>query len=294
MRAATPRATSMPQPSMSRPALRWAAEFWPWPMPGTTASCYGTAFPMARTGGGGAAPARGDFASGLANRGGSEARADTLHWCYGVAIHDGRLIVADTGNRRVLVWDEIPTRNGTPADLVLGQIDFTTRDEGAGQGATAVGMRWPHAIAVTCGRLLIADAGTNRVMVWNTLPGRHGAPCDAVLGQSDAAGSDHNRAAYDPAAATMNMPYGIALLADRIAGADTANSRLLGFDADRLETNAAAVALTGQRTFDEKGDNRWNSATRDSECWPYAVAACDSTLVVADSGNNRVLLWEAA
>jgi len=33
---------------------------------------------------------------------------------------------------------------------------------------------------------------------------------------------------------------------------------------------------------------------RDSLCWPYNVATRGDTLVVADSGNNRVLLWEAA
>ena len=86
-----------------------------------------------------------DFHGGLANRGGDAARADTLNWCYGVTLVDGRLIVADTGNRRVLIWNEIPQRNGAPADLVLGQRDFTTRDENAGRAAGALGMRWPHA-----------------------------------------------------------------------------------------------------------------------------------------------------
>lgn len=234
-----------------------------------------------------------DFGSGLANRGAERAGADTLHWCYGVAIHDRRLIVADTGNRRVLVWDRIPTVNGTAADLVLGQRDFATRDDSAGGDAQAVGMRWPHAIAATPSRYLVADAGNNRVMVWNGIPRRNGAPCDAVLGQADVSGIDHNRGVYAPTAATMNMPYGVALLGERTVVADTANSRLLGFDAGALETGCAADRLTGQRAFDEKGDNRWSFAARDSLCWPYAVASCDNTLVVADSGNNRVLLWEA-
>ena len=53
-----------------------------------------------------------DFDGALANRGADAPRADTLFWCYGVAIAGGRLFVADTGNRRVLVWDRIPTTNG--------------------------------------------------------------------------------------------------------------------------------------------------------------------------------------
>ena len=56
----------------------------------------------------------------------------------------------------------------------------------------------------------------------------------------------------------------------------------------------AAFSLTGQRSFGDKGDNRWGSATRDSLCWPYSVAIAGRTAAIADSGNNRVLLWERA
>jgi hypothetical protein len=235
-----------------------------------------------------------NFTSARANRGEDWPRADTLNWCYGIAIDDGRLIVADTGNRRVLVWDRIPESHGAPADRVLGQRDFTTRDENAGEAANAVGMRWPHGI-VRCGRaLLIADAGNNRVMVWRDLPTTNGAPCDFVLGQKHLHDVDHNQAAYYPSAAALNMPYGLTQQRGRLVVADTANSRLVGFAADALGPNASADYLAGQPRFSDKGDNRWCVATRDSLCWPYAVAAMGDTLVVADAGNNRVLLWEAS
>jgi NHL repeat len=235
-----------------------------------------------------------DARSGHANRGRPAPCADTLHWCYGVAIDRGRLFVADTGNRRVLVWDHIPITHGRSADLVLGQRDFTTRDDNADLGGGAAGMRWPHGIAFAGERLIVADAGLNRVMIWNGLPGCSGAPCDAVLGQADFNGRDHNRAGYNPTAATLNMPYGVAVRGATVMVADTANSRLLGFDVDNLATGRPAVRLAGQRAFNDKGDNRWGSLARDSLCWPYAVSACNNTVVVADSGNNRVLLWQAA
>jgi hypothetical protein len=56
----------------------------------------------------------------------------------------------------------------------------------------------------------------------------------------------------------------------------------------------AAVELYDQHGIADKGDNRWGTPQRDSLCWPYNVSASGDTLVVADSGNNRVLLWEAA
>jgi hypothetical protein len=235
-----------------------------------------------------------DFAGGSANRGGGDAGAATLNWCYGVTIADGRLFVADTGNRRVLVWDRIPERPGTPADLVLGQRDFNCRDENAGEGVGARGMRWPHAVALSDGMVLVADAGNNRIMVWRSLPRQNGVPCDFVLGQATLAEQDNNGAAYHPTAATMNMPYGIAVLCGHVAIADTANSRLLGFGRDGLAIGARATRLTGQPGFAGKGDNRWALPCRDSLCWPYGISACGGQLVIADSGNNRVLLWEAA
>jgi DNA-binding beta-propeller fold protein YncE len=235
-----------------------------------------------------------DRKGGLANRGQVTPRADTLNWCYGVALAGGRLFIADTGNRRVLVFDKLPTRDGASADLVLGERDFVTRDENAGGPAGPVGMRWPHGIAVADGALLVADAGDNRVMVWRALPRVNGAPCDFVLGQRDCTLVDHNQAAYLPTASAMNMPYGLAVLGKSLVVADTANSRLLGFDLEKLSPGASARSLAGQPAFTDKGDNRWTLAARDSVCWPYAVAASGSTLVVADSGNNRVLLWERA
>ena len=235
-----------------------------------------------------------DFAGGLANRGADAPRADTLNWCYGVTIADGRLFVADTGNRRVLMWDRIPERNGTPADLVLGQADFTCRDENAGQGIGAFGMRWPHAVVLANDALMVADAGNNRIMSWRNVPGANGAPCDFVLGQAGLAHQEYNAAAYYPTAATVNMPYGLTLLSGRLVVADTANSRLIGFDMAKVAMGAAATILAGQPRFTDKGDNRWAPTCRDSLCWPYGISSCGRTLVVPDSGNNRVLLWEAA
>jgi hypothetical protein len=234
-----------------------------------------------------------DFAGGLANRGAAAPAADTLNWCYGVAICDGHLFVSDTGNRRVLVWNALPATNGAPADLVLGQRDFTTRDHGGGLGGASF-MRWPHAVAIAEGRLFVADAGTSRIMMWQGIPATNGAPCNAVLGQAGFDGADHNRNAFDPTAATLNMPYGIATLPGQLVVADTANSRLLGYDLAALETGASADRLAGQRRYHDKGENRWERPGRDGLCWPYGVSTCGDTAIIADSGNNRVLLWGAA
>jgi hypothetical protein len=131
-------------------------------------------------------------------------------------------------------------------------------------------------------------------MAWRGWPNANGAPCDFVLGQARVSANDHNRAAASPTAATMSMPYGLGVMGDQLIVADTANSRLLGHATRALAMGAPASALAAQPTFADKGDNRWKPAGRDSLCWPFAAMACGGTLVICDTGNNRVLLWDAA
>lgn len=274
-----------------------------------------------------------DFSSALANRGADRPGAETLHWPYGAQYRDGKLLVADTGNRRVLVWNNPPTKNGQPADLVLGQTDFCIRDENAGADPSAMSMRWPHAITFWGKRLCVSDAGNNRVLVWNDCPTESGVSANLVLGQTDATNVDFNQALYWPRSNTLNMPYGVTAHGDWLIVADTANSRILAWNdtqpgtagdpetsgvgqpgatsnacdgqpgtAGNPETSgvgqsnsaSGAEALFGQVNFHEKGDNRWQPAVADSLCWPYGVQSVDLLLVIADSGNNRVSVWKLA
>ena len=229
-----------------------------------------------------------DLHGGLINRGADRPAANTLYWPYGLHWDGARLWVADTGNRRVLRYDGLPQSHGQAADAVIGQPDFEHRDENAGS-VSAGSLRWPHAVAFWQGRLCVADAGNNRVLMWAPGSADRLAACNTILGQTGAQALDHNRGEYWPTARSFNMPYGLAVHEDRLFVADTANSRVLRFDSPWLPD---AQAVAGQPGFQDKGDNRWLTATRDSLCWPYALAMQGNTCVVVDSGNNRVLLWD--
>ncbi len=237
---------------------------------------------------------QGDFSGMQANRGADAPGVDSLFWCYGIHWDGARLWVADSGNRRVLMWNGLPTANGQRADLVLGQRDFTCRDENAGAEPSDFSMRWPHDITCWRGRLCVADAGNNRIMVWDQPPTQNGAPCNHILGQNDALLVDNNQSLYWPTQASLNMPYGITASGDWLLVTDTANSRLIGWHVDDCATGALARVLTAQPDFHAKGDNRWQMPVRDSLCWPYGIRACCDTLVVSDSGNSRVVLWKLA
>lgn len=235
-----------------------------------------------------------DFVSGQANRGMPLPGPETLNWCYGVTIAENKLYIADTGNRRVLVWNSFPDANGQPADLVLGQADMITRDDNAGVDTTSIGMRWPHAVVVHDGKVLVADAGNNRIMAWNAQPNADGAMASFVLGQTSFEANSHNRGGYHPNERSLQMPYGLAVLDGGLICADTANSRLVGYELDNIDMDRSAVRLSGQHGFQKKGDNRWRFATRDSLCWPFALAVQGQLVAVADTGNNRVMFWEKA
>jgi hypothetical protein len=225
------------------------------------------------------------------NRGG-DCADNTLYWPFGVAVVGGRFYVADTGNRRVLGWSGgIPTASEVRPDLILGQPDSRHREENRGADAGRDSFRWPHDLSGTGEQLLVADAGNHRVLGWSPPPTRD-APADAVLGQDDFHTSTESPY-LPPNNATLRFPYAVDVDAGRLAVADTANNRVLLWD--RIPgpdaAGRGADAVLGQPDFAAAGENRWTSVAHDTLCWPYGLSLRGDRLAVADSGNNRVMLW---
>ena len=230
-----------------------------------------------------------DVGSVAVNRGQAAPSADSLYWPYGFGFASGRFWIADTGNRRVLGWRTLPAVNG-PAEIVLGQPNFASSEENHGAEASAASFRWPHAIAGDADSLLIADAGNHRVLGWRPAPLRD---CDAtlVLGQPDFI-TARELPYIQQGATRLRFPYSIASNNGRIAVADTANNRILLWDEiPRNGVNHAAAHVLGQENFNTNGENRWKAVTHDSLCWPYGIWMHAGRLAVADSGNNRVTIW---
>ena len=223
------------------------------------------------------------------NRGGA-ARADTLYWPFGLAWIAGRLHVADTGNRRVLVWCGLPDRD-RPADVVLGQPDMSAADENRGGPVSAASFRWPHAITGTAAMLFVADAGNHRVLGWRGSPAED-RPADVVVGQQDfSLASELPHVPQGPS--RLRFPYGISQHDDRVAVADTANNRVLFWRLPIGEPRfAAAAGVIGQPDFAASGENHWKTVTAATLCGPYGVCLHGDLLAVADSGNNRVMIWK--
>ncbi|MDM3852689.1 MAG: hypothetical protein PT119_22580 [Aphanizomenon gracile PMC627.10] len=235
-----------------------------------------------------------NFIDNEPNRGNQQPAANTLHWPYGIFSYQGKLFIGDTGNRRLLIWNQLPTENGQPADIVLGQPDMISRNENGGGSPTAASMRWCHDITLWDDNLVVADAGNNRVMIWEGIPTENNTACAVVLGQKNFNFVELNQGVYFPSASSLSMPYGVDVAEDWLIVADTANSRLLGWKKRAsilLLQGANADGVMGQDNFTNKSENRnFGLPTRQSLNWCYGIKVCGETAVVADSGNNRVLI----
>ena len=103
---------------------------------------------------------------------------------HGPATDEKRLFVPDILNSRVLIWNSIPTKNNTPADIVLGQPNFTSSTANNG-GRSASTLQSPNGVLIYKGKLFIADNTNCRVLIFNSLPTTNGASANVVVGQTD-------------------------------------------------------------------------------------------------------------
>lgn len=81
-------------------------------------------------------------------------------------VYNNKIIIADTGNNRVLIYNSLPTTDGAAANVILGQPDGVTSTAGAG----LTNLSGPTSVAVINGKLVVADPGNKRTLVWDTLP----------------------------------------------------------------------------------------------------------------------------
>jgi hypothetical protein len=80
------------------------------------------------------------------------------------SVGDGKVVVVDSDNHRILIWSSIPTVNGQAADLVYGQPDFTSNVPNI--GSFGIGsVRGPVSAFYRNGILSIGSFGNARIVV---------------------------------------------------------------------------------------------------------------------------------
>ncbi|MEJ7606116.1 MAG: hypothetical protein WKF37_07575 [Bryobacteraceae bacterium] len=260
-----------------------------------------------------------DFTKNQTNFGGSGNTPSSkgLRGPQGVWIQDGKLYVADTQNHRVLIWNSVPTQNGQEANVVLGKPDFQTFVQSeltAAVDASASTLLNPVSVTSDGTRLLVADLGHNRVLVWNRIPTGNSTPADFALGQPDVNSSKDSLAttannasrlckatgAKDTAgkdvyparcAATLDFPRFALSDGTRFFVADGGNDRILIWNRIPTQNGQAADVVLGQLTDQLAQASGDRISAADNVRTPMSLAWDGTNLYVGDPFNRRVLVF---
>lgn len=214
----------------------------------------------------------------------------------GIYTTDTQLFVVDSGNNRVLMWDTVPNNGSTDANRVIGWPDLLTPSSGCSSST----LQNPVSVFVVSDKLVVLDQGNNRVLIWNSIPSTDGVAADVVLGQSGAtpmdvcAANDTNgdNVTDGISASTLNNPGGLWTDGTRLMVADTGNNRVLVWDSFPSSNGQAADWVLGQA--DKNSAALVNPPNDGSDLnGPKSVTSNGNQVIVADSGNYRVLIWNA-
>jgi hypothetical protein len=235
-----------------------------------------------------------------------------------VSISDtgSQLIVVDSGNNRVLIWNTLPTPTANnPPDVVIGQPDFNTTSDQPNQGLSAptnASLSDPTGATIANGHLVVVDKNNNRVLIWNSVVGlTNGQAADVELGQAATSSTNGNctsNAGYcfttnitgnDTFSATtnswtlgMDQPTDVWTDGRRLAISDTTNNRVLYWSNFPNTQNALPTNLFGV----SKNGTGFGAPGSGSEAFnaPTGLGSDSNYLYVADTGNNRVLQFTLA
>ncbi len=196
-----------------------------------------------------------------------------------VIASDGKLFVNDFNNSRILIWNTLPTTNMAPADVIVGQADFTSNNKATSRTA----MQRPTHMAVADGRLIVTDNFANRVLIWNEIPTANGAPADVVVGQPD---FTSDAAGIGPS--SLSSPRGVWSDGTRLAVADGNNFRVLVWNRMPTTNGAPADVVLGAPDFTSPGSI---TASASSVGRPHDVVSDGEVLFVSDEENSRVLVF---
>ncbi|MCC6539537.1 MAG: hypothetical protein IT162_18445 [Bryobacterales bacterium] len=230
----------------------------------------------------------------------------------GVATDGNTLVVADTDFNRVLIWNSSPQSNAMPADVVLGQPDFTRviANEGQQNIPTNRSFRGPQGVWIQNGRLFVADTNNNRILIWNSIPRTNYAPADVVIGQRDFntfVQPDITQTTIEAKPDNLLTPVAVTSDGTRMFVTDLGHNRVLIWNTIPRNNNQAADLVIGQPNLTEAARNNPNvcpSGEKDADGNDIILPRCEASLefprfalsdgkylFVADGGNDRVLVF---
>ena len=240
------------------------------------------------------------------------------------------LAVADTYHNRVLIWNHLPTYSNPPADVVVGQANFTNwQSLPLTTPPTASSLRAPQGVWIQNGKLFVADTQNNRVLIWNSIPTANGVAADVVLGfpnftaYSAAAVANQSTSAtasnmLDPVSVTSDgthlfvtdLGYNRVLIWNSLptangkaADVEIGQPDMVSSVSDNAFTGTGAVTAgstnvetpvlcTASNGVDSNGAKTYPGSCNSTLSFPRFALSDGTRLFIADGGNDRVLEFE--
>lgn len=202
---------------------------------------------------------------------------------YGLRFASGRLYVADTNNHRVLRFDA-PVAQGSLATRVLGQQNLTSGGANSG-GLSASTLLVPRGVFADGNRVLVADGGNHRVLIWNSLPTRDGQPADVVVGQASF-GNSYTR----PDRVLVENPIDVLVDQGHLYVPCTTQSRVLYWDQIPTKNGMPADRVLGQPDFASALPNHPDMPALERLSAPASLLRIGNQLLISDVDYNRVVV----
>lgn len=226
-----------------------------------------------------------NFISHVGNAGGIG--ANTLYGPKSVFSDGTKLFIVDQHNSRVLIYNTIPTENNASADLVIGQVDFTSGSYNQGGDVGANTLNRPNFVYLHGTRLFVAEDGNNRVLIFNTVPTENNAFADVVIGQADFNSGEADQGG-SLGANTLDWPCAIYSDGTSLLVVDQDNHRVLIYNTIPLVNNVSADVVIGQSSFSSGG----SSVAVNRMHYPESIYSDGTRLLIADGYNHRVLIYD--
>ncbi len=184
------------------------------------------------------------------------------------------LITPEFSNSRITFWPLASLANGMSASYQWGQPDFvssTVNNGGIGAGT----LKNPTSIIHVGTKYIAADAGNNRVLIYDTSSVVSRQSAVVVIGQPDMTSNTSGSSTSQ-----LNFPLGVASDGSKLIIVDSSNNRALIYNTIPTTNGAAADVILGGLGTD---------ASHMSS--PVGAIYSGTKLFISDRSNHRVLIW---
>jgi hypothetical protein len=221
-----------------------------------------------------------------------------FNWPIAVFTDGTHLVVADTYNDRILVWNSWPMENGEAADFAIKSSNI----------------RWPWGVWTDGEKLIISSTGTSKILIWNDFPSENteedivltsddiGTPRNVMSDGTNLAVGDHN--AFSTEHGTFfwsefptkdDQPYDFYVENPKFMGEDTDMGAEIYGGAFTDDGAFIAIAHTGLFLWEGFPKDEEDTADITFDAFEYdggdasSIAIADDIVYVSLSNGNRIV-----